>query len=113
MTAQPVQVPTVAPVAPVFNTAGASDTIAVQPTSKYLLHIKNANAGTVSVVITDPNSQSPAGATAYNASVTISIPTGTERLIVLDSGRFRDVNGNITLTFTPNASVTYAIYQIQ
>lgn len=113
MTAQSVQIPAIPAVAPVYNAAGASDTISVNPGSKYMLHIKNANAGSVTVVINDPNSAGPAGNTAFNASVTVVIPTATERVILLDSTRFRDTNGNIGLTFSPNSSVTYAIYQVQ
>lgn len=93
-----------------MNAAGAADTFAAPSGGNYLLWIANANASPTSVVIADSTSQSPPGATAFNAAVTVSVPATTGvRVMKISADRFRDANGNVNLTFTPNASVTYAI----
>lgn len=112
MTAQPVQTLSVLAAAPVYNAAGASDTIAVLPTTKYLIHVKNGGGAPITVTVDDPTSQSPAQAAQFNPDVAPSVPAAGERVFVLDSTRFRDANGNINITFSATASVTYAIYQI-
>lgn len=111
MTAQTAQNPGLTAAAPVYNVAGAADTFAAQPGANYLLHIKNGNAAPCAVVLDDPTAQTPVGATAFNPDVTYSVPATTgERVVKINSDRFRDASGNVNLTFTPNATVTYAIY---
>lgn len=111
MTAQPVQPVTLLGATPTYNVAGASDTFVAQPGTRYLLDVKNAGGSACVVKITDPNTQAPVGSTAFDAGVSITVPATTgEKIFIIDSTRFRDGStGLITLSFTPNASVTYAI----
>lgn len=110
MTVQIAQNPTLTAAAPILNVAGASDTFAAPTGGNYLLWVVNANAAPCSVVIDDPTSVGPAGNTAFNPDVTVSVPATTGvRVMKISADRFKDANGNVGITFTPNASVTYAI----
>lgn len=110
MTVQIAQVPSLTPAAPIMNTAGAADSFAAQAGANYLLWIANANAGICTVVLADPTSVSPVGATAFTPAVTMTVPATTGvRQFKFNADRFRDSSGNVNLTFTPNSSVTYAI----
>lgn len=110
MTVQLVQVPPVGGVAPVYNAAGSTDTIAVNPGRHYIVHVKNGGGSSINVTVTDPNSVSPSGATQFNPNVIVAVGAGTEKVMVLEATRFRDTSGNINLAFSATASVTYAIY---
>lgn len=113
MTVQAAQIPSLTAIAPTYNVAGAADSFPAYPGTLYLVHIKNANAAPCAVVLDDPTAVTPVGATAFNPDITYSVPATTgERVIKISSDRFRDASGNVNITFTPNASVTYAIYAL-
>lgn len=116
MAAIPLSRPPVNPSAnPTMTTAGATDTIAVPPTGKILLIIQNTTGTIDNVVIADPTSQSPPGATAFTPAVAFSVAATTGvRHAELDCQRFRDSSGNITLTHSQSgagvSSVAYGPY---
>jgi len=109
MTAQPVQVPTVLAVTPAYLTPASADTFPVQPASRYLVHVKNGSGASINVTL-DDQSTGPVGATSYNPDVVVAVPAAGERMILVDSLRFRDPNGNVNIAFSATATVTYAIY---
>lgn len=92
-----------------FNTLSASDTVPLQANSRYLLHFKNTTGGALTATIDDPTSVQPSGATAFNPDVsTGSIPatTGEGYIYIQNSDRFRDANGNVTITGATGAQLT-------
>jgi hypothetical protein len=99
-TIQPV-LPALSPfVARVASTLSASDTVPLQANSKYLLHLKNATGGNLTLTLDDPTSVTPSGATAFNPDVpsgAVPLTTG-EGYMIIQSDRFRDTNGNMTMT---------------
>lgn len=102
-------VPALAYAARTFSTLTASDTVPLQGASRYMLHFKNTTGGAISPVIVDPTSQTPAGATAFNPSVTegpIPATTGEGYAYISNSDRFRDSSGNMTITGGTGAQVT-------
>lgn len=110
MTAQPVQVLSVLAAAPVYNAAALSDTVAVQPTSRYIIHVKNGGGASITVTLDDQATAGPAQAQAFNPDVQFAVPAAGERVILVDSTRFRDSLGNLNLAFSAITTVTYAIY---
>lgn len=104
---------TITPVAPGLaqavtpTTLTAADTIPVQAGGRYLLITRNTTATPLVTTVDDPNSTGPAGALTFNPDVQITTPITTGvRHTVLDSNRFRDVNGNINLVNTGFAAGT-------
>jgi hypothetical protein len=98
-------------VAPTYNAATATDVIA--PTvagQRYVIHIKNGNASATSFVVDDPTSPTPGLAGSFNPDATQSVPATSERIMIIDASRFKDTTGNINVTFSVTATVTYAIY---
>jgi hypothetical protein len=68
-----------------------------------LIRFANTSGGAITVTLTDPTSTSPENATAFNASVAVSVPATTGvRYIWLDASRlarFRDPStGRINYT---------------
>jgi hypothetical protein len=64
------------------------------------------------VAIDDPNTLGPAGATAFNPDVTVSVTNAQERIIRLGPIR-RYINtgtGNVTVTHSFTTSVTAAVF---
>jgi hypothetical protein len=110
MTAQPVQVLSVLAAAPVYNAAALSDTVAVQPTSRYIVHVKNGSGSAITVTFDDQATPGPAQAQSFNPDVQFSVPATSERIILIDSTRFRDILGNLNIAFSAITTVTYAIY---
>lgn len=103
------QSPSQAGVAPTYSAVNATDTW-VNSGREYL-HVKNQNAGTVTVTITSV-AQCNQGSTH---NVVVSIPTGVERLIgPFAPSRFSDdANGGIaTVTYSPTSSVTAALIRV-
>jgi hypothetical protein len=98
--------------APPYAAVGASDTIPVAPTGKYLLIVKNAGGSPDNMVIDDPTTPGAVGATAVqNPDVSTTIPATTgERHFELEAQRFRDVNGNINVTHSFTTTVTCIVY---
>lgn len=78
------------------------------PADGTFLHVKNANAGPVSVLL-----DTPAQIDGLDvAQRTISIPTGTDRFIAVPDSLYRASDGLATVTCTPNTSVTLAVIHI-
>lgn len=79
--------------------------------ARYVLLFRNTGGSASVPTVDDPNSASPAGATAFNpdlAGASIPITTGATAMLI-DASRFRDSAGNINITFTNPASVTAAV----
>lgn len=90
------------------------DTFDANPSTKYLIHVKNGHSASQSVVIDDPNTPSPAGATTFNPDVTDPVPNAGERFIKVDDpGRFRDPNtGRISLSYSGTTLLTLKILDV-
>jgi hypothetical protein len=116
MAAIPLSRPPVNPSAnPTMTTAGATDTIDVPPTGKILLLIQNTTGTIDNVVVDDPSSQNPGAATQFNPDVSFSVAATTGvRHCELDCQRFRNANGQISLTHSQSgagvSSVAYGPY---
>jgi hypothetical protein len=115
VTVYAVQQVTEAGITPTYAAVGATDTFvpsAADYDKVFILHVKNAGGSPDSVSVDDPNSQGPAGATAYNPDVTVSVTNAQERMIRLNPIR-RYVNtgtGNVTVTHSFTTSVTAAVF---
>ena len=71
------------------------------PGERYLFVVTGATSGSIVITVDDPTSQTPVGATAFNADAALaSVPVTPARRTFLLSGcsRFRDGAGNINLT---------------
>lgn len=113
MAAQTVQVPIVAGITPAYGAAAASDTFAPRGSGKHILHVKNGGGSPDSVVINDPTSSDPGSATSHNPDVTVSVPAGQERVILIDPARFTNpANGLVEYTHSFTTSVTQAVHYV-
>lgn len=111
MTQQAVQALSELAAAPTYNTPAATDTIPVAPAANYLIHVKNTNASAVTVTLDDIASVAPPQATQFNADIVFTVPaTNGERIIKFNSNRFRGSNGLMSVLFSVQSGVTYAIY---
>lgn len=111
MTQQAVQGLSELAAAPTYNTPAASDTIPVAPSSWYIIHVKNTNAGALTVTLDDIASVAPAQASQFNADIVFTVPAATgERIVRFNSNRFRNSSGLMTVLFSVQSGVTYAIY---
>jgi hypothetical protein len=92
---------------------GATDTIPVPPTGKVVVVVQNLGGSVDNIVVTDPTSGvGPPGSSTPlvpNVALSCAATTGV-RHFELDCQRFRDVNGNITLTHSFQTSVTCIVY---
>lgn len=101
---------TLAGLAPVYSAVAASDTF--RPGDHTFLHVKNAGGSPDSVVVADPNTASPVGATSFNAAVTVSVPatTGDRMIGPFPAARFAAAgSGLVTVTHSFQTSVTAAV----
>lgn len=80
------------------------------PAKGLFLHVKNAN-GSPCVVTPDDPGRTPAGSAAVDPGVTVPATTG-ERLIPLPLELVNPATGFITVTFSVQASVTVALFQL-
>lgn len=93
--------------------AGGGDTFAPTDMTKHFLHVKNGGGGSINVVIDDPTSATPTGATAFNPDTTTAVPNGGERMIAVDPSRFRDnATGNVSITYSGVTSVTIGVFKV-
>lgn len=109
-----IQQPSLAGIALSFTAAaGGGDTIPVGSSNQPIfIYVKNGHTASQSVLIDDPNSSQPAGATAWNPDVTNPVPNAGERTMKLDNpSRFVDANGNINLTYTGVTALTVAVFK--
>lgn len=82
---------------------GSGDTVAND--GKRFVHIKNGNAGTVTVTIPTPGTYKGKAI----ADDTITLTTGTEKFIgPWDPEIYNDSSGNVSITCSPTSSVTIA-----
>lgn len=86
-----------------YGSAATTDTFAND--GKTMLHVKNQNAGTVTVTV---NSQVNCNQGSDHDEVH-SLNTGVDKLIgPWDPARFNDANNRVVITTSPFASVTLA-----
>jgi uncharacterized membrane protein len=94
---------------PVYSAVNASDTIT--PDEDLFLHVKNANAGTCTVTLTD-NSKTPGGSSATNPTVSVPATTG-DRMIGPIPAVFQSTStGLITVAYSVTSSVTAALLRM-
>lgn len=80
----------------------------VAPGPGVFLHVKNGSAGDITVTLDDPNSTSPAAATAFNPDVAVVVTAAEERFIPVPE-RFRNsVDGLAAITYSGVTSLTIA-----
>jgi hypothetical protein len=89
-----------------YTAASAADRFL--PADRVFMHVKNANAGSVTVTIATPGT---VDSLAVGDRI-ISIPTTQERMIALPDSLYRSSDGLGDVTFSPNASVTVAVVRI-
>jgi hypothetical protein len=90
-----------------YTAVNATDTIPNQ--DDIFLHVKNANAGTVTVTFTDPG-KTPAGSSATNPSTTLA--TGTEAFVPVNQNLIDPSTGVATVAYSPTTSVTAALVRM-
>jgi len=98
-----------------FVAVGASDTFtpaASDYDKAFILEVKNAGGTQDSVVIDDPLTQGPAGATAFNPDVTVVVPitTGDVRIRLAPIRRYLQANGTVAVTHSFTTSVTANVF---
>lgn len=106
---------TVTPVSPAVAgtvitpvTPGA-DSIPCSAFNIVFLHIWSVSTGTPTLTIADPTSQAPAGLSFTASSMNVSVTAAQRKVVRLDCGRWRDVNGNINYTTaTPGDALVWA-----
>lgn len=91
-------------------TAGAD----VIPCSQYniiFLVLRSVSTGTPTVTVDDPTSSAPAGTgVTFNPDPQAVLTAAQQKVMRLDTARFRDASGNINITTaTPGDAVAYAI----
>lgn len=95
------------------SAAGGGDSFPATSDGVYLIHVKNGHTSSQDVIIDDPTSASPPSATAFTPDVTVSVPNAEERMIVIsNSGRFRDSNGDINLTYSGTTALTLQVVKV-
>jgi hypothetical protein len=102
--------------APTQTTAGASGDVILDPQHNLplFLRITNANGSTArTVTVDDPNTPNPAGATAFNPDLAITVPQTSTRVVkIADPTRFIAAGtGDISLTYSVNTDLTIEVYQ--
>lgn len=91
-------------------TATTGDTFVPGP--GVFVHVKNGGGSPINAVINDPNTPTPAGYTAFDPDITVSVTNAQERMIAVPD-TFADPNtGLATLICSAVTSVTIAVYQI-
>lgn len=78
---------------------------------KTFLHVKNANAGTCTVIV---NSIRPCNQGAdHDVSVVVAATTGDEMIGPFDPNRFNDASGNVTVSsYSVTATVSVAAIRV-
>ena len=107
--------PSVIGAAPTTILPTASDTIPCAAYRWVLLIVRTGGTNTYAGTVDDPTSVAPAGTgVTFNPDVsTGTVATSSAKALRLDCARFRDVNGNITITssstFTGTTLEAYGI----
>lgn len=93
--------------------APGGDRFSVLESGLYVLHVINGHSSSQSVIIDDPNSSTPVGATAFNPDVTLPVVNATSKMFNLEyAARFRDANGWVNLTYSGTTLLTLRVYRI-
>lgn len=93
--------------------APGGDRFSVTDSGIYLLHVINGHSASQSVIIDDPNSVTPEGATAWNPDVTLPVLNAVGRIFNLGyAARFKDANGWVNLTYSGTTLLTLRPYRI-
>lgn len=108
--------PAITGTAPTQTAAGVSGDVILDPdhSKPLFLRITNANGSTSrTVTVDDPTSSSPAGATAWNPDLAITVPAASTRVVkIADPSRFIAAGtGDVSLTYSSNADLTLEVYQ--
>lgn len=91
--------------------AGGGDRFNPGSNAPVFIYVANGHTSPQSVVIDDPGSVTPEGATAYNPDVTIPVTNAQNRVIpIRNPARFRDANGWINLTYTGVTALTIKVF---
>ncbi|MGH7206838.1 MAG: hypothetical protein ACREI2_11585 [Nitrospiraceae bacterium] len=91
--------------------AAGGDTFAPTAQQPHVLHVKNGGAGSINVVVDDPNSVNPGSATAFDPDVTVAVAAGAEKMIRLGYTRFRNTGtGAVSITYSGVTTVTVAVF---
>jgi hypothetical protein len=103
--------PTRAGVATPGAAVAASDTIALAVLGTYgvLLEILNGNAATDNMTISDASTTSSGAAAAPLAP---ALTTGTNRIFKITRDMADPITGNVTITHSVTATVTYKLYPL-
>lgn len=90
---------------PTYSTVNATDTVKLTSNNLYL-HVKNANAGAVTVTVVVPGTKFGQA----NPDVVVTIAPGAEKFIGSFAGEMVDPTTQlISVTFSPTATVTSAL----
>ena len=106
-----IQTPTNLAITPSPNTCNAGGDFivpSVAGTNKITMRFNNTGGASVNVVLDDPTSVTPKGATSYNPDVTTAVPNGAARYVVIDdASRFIDpATGRINWTYSASPTMT-------
>lgn len=96
------------------SAAGGGDVFPAQAQSRYLIHVKNGHTSSQDVVIDDPTSDTPSGATAFDPDVTVSVPNAGERMILIANARrfINTTTGEISLSYSGVTALTLQVVQV-
>lgn len=75
-----------------------TDSIPCAQYNVVFLVIWSVSTGAPTLTIADPTSQAPAGLAFTASSMTVAVTAAQRKVVRLDCGRWRDVNGNINYT---------------
>lgn len=78
--------------------------------SHTILHVKNGDTASHTVTIDDPTTQQPKGAVAFDPDVAVSVPAGEERMVLVDTRRFANVNDWVNLSYDDVTGVTVGVF---
>jgi hypothetical protein len=102
-----IQTSTALAITPSANTCNAGGDYVIPSASgvtRVVLRFINAAGSSYNVVLDDPTSVTPTGATAWNPDVTTAVPNGAQRYLVLTTAevlRFTDpATGRISWTYS-------------
>lgn len=114
MAALTIQDLTVAGVTVALAAASAGgDTIAPTDDRMLILHVNNASGGSLNVIVDDPTSTSPSGATAFNPDTTYAVAAGARMLFLLDPRRFKNAGtGLIAITYSGVTTLTVGVHRV-
>lgn len=96
----------IAGTAPTYNAASAGGDKVTRPGPNVAIHVKNASAASINCTVVTP------GTVAGQAigDVVVAVPASGEQFIgPLSEDHFRNADGQVDLTWSASASVTFAV----